>query len=226
MSLQTSCNWDHRSESRALSIAKRDGNLDKLQALADAALEALTPVDPTALRQRLTFLGMTMLHGKGEAEITAWLHETVRLLQDLPQHHLFTAIDECVKEPGRVFAPTVGEIRERVAEPLQRAEREACRLRRLAKLVAEGVEIPDWEEPELSPWEVRAASPEPKQYCTGEEAREILREQGLLGTVTGDVLEKALVAGQAGQPAPQTRADYIRQGMTPPSIKAETRLPI
>lgn len=34
------------------------------------------------------------------------------LLQDIPADELKRSVDNCIKEPGRAFPPTVGEIRE------------------------------------------------------------------------------------------------------------------
>lgn len=208
--------WDGTGELRALSVAKRDGYLDQLEALAEAAAEALEPVDHKRLIDRLTLLGMTMLHGKAEDQITAWLHETTRLLESegLPEAVLFNAIDECVKEPGRRWCPTVGEILDKVSEPLQTACREAANLRRLADLVAEGVAIPDWEP---LPYQAPVVE-KPKEYVTPEEARQILREHGLLGTRCGEAVENLMVNGNLPDSKPKSRADYIREGKVPPPI--------
>ena len=89
-----------------------------------------------------------MIRGLTNDEREAWLHETGRLLADLPERIVFEAIDECVKEPGRCFAPSVGEIREKAAAPLRRAEIEAANLRRMAQLIAEGAEIPEYAPPQ------------------------------------------------------------------------------
>lgn len=201
---------------RELSKAKAEGFVDTIPALADAAAQSLAPVDHKALINRLTLLGMTMLHGKSPEEVTAWLHETARLLSDLPEHILFNAIDECVKEPGRVFAPTVGEILAKASNPLHHAETEAARLREMANLMADGVTIPEYEPPAPMAWNTQPE--EPKVYCTAEEARQILIEEGLVGTPTGDALEKMMVAGRVEDKRPKTRAEYIAQGKVPPRL--------
>lgn len=196
---------------KALSRAKHEGALDALPALADKAAASLTPVEYGALIDRLTLLGMSMAAGKDSDQIKAWLHETARLLSDLPQAVLFDAIDECVKEPGRVFAPSVGEIRDKAAEPLRRREREAARLRWLTNLVAEGTDIPEWAEPE--PWPGRPERTEPD--CTPEQAAAILAEFGLKGS-SGDKLAAMLTPEK-----PKTRADYIAEGRDPPPLKSK-----
>lgn len=160
-------------ELRALSRAKHEGILDLIPQLAEKALQALAPVDGAALVRRLTLLGMTMPNAKSDDEKRAWLHEMARLLGDYPQSVLFQAIDECVKEPGRVWCPAVGEIIAK-AEPLRRQkEREAARLQAIANRLATGVEIPVYQPPEPSSWQ-STAKPKEEERCTPEEARRIL----------------------------------------------------
>lgn len=156
-----------------------------------------------------------MLHGKCADEQAAWLHETARLLQDYPQAILFDAIDACVKEPGRVFAPTVGEIIAKLEQPLRDAEVEAAHLRELAMRLAEGVEIPDYEPPAAPTWE---AGPEaPTEYCSPEDARAILAEvfSGRESPLGAALEGMAAALGNADKP--KTRADYIREGKVPPT---------
>lgn len=203
---------EYPDQVRALSRAKHDGFIEAIPVLADKAAAALAPVKPKTLLDRLTLLGMSMAHGKSPEEQKAWLHEATRLLSDLPQGILFDAIDECVREPGRVFAPAVGEIRAKAAQPLQRAEREAARLRRLAMLIAEGVEIPDWIEPQFP---AKPKPPEP--LCTPEEASAILAEFGIKSAY-GKKLAAML------QPEPElTRAEMIAVGREPPAIQPDER---
>ena len=152
--------------------------------------------------------------GKDSAQIKAWLHETARLLSDMPQAILFNAIDDCVKEPGRRWPPTVGEIRDKAAQPWQRQGREAARLRRLVNLMAEGVEIPAWAQPA---WGTSPRQAEP--VCTPDEAQAILKEFGLRGDF-GDNL-----AGMLTPEKPMTATDYIAEGRDPPPIKPERRDP-
>lgn len=199
----------YASGKKALARAKHEGLLDAIPALADRAAAALQPVDSKRLLDRLTLLGMTMLHGKSAEEQRAWLHETVRLLSDLPERIVFDAVDSCVKEPGRVFAPTVGEILAKAGPVLERAERQAANLRQLANLIAEGVEIPEYEP---DPWGRPLNHPEVKP-CSGEEADAILREFGLRGSPQGDKL-----AGMLAPDKPKSRSDYIAAGEVPPPI--------
>jgi hypothetical protein len=118
---------------------------------------------------------MSMAYGKDREQVQAWLHESVRLLEDLPASALLPAIDDCVKEPGRVFVPSVGEIRAKADAALQAAQMRAARLNRLRQMIADGVPIPEWQQsqdcgltPKREPW-----TPEP-----GETAA-ILAEYGI-----------------------------------------------
>lgn len=196
---------------RALTLAKHQGFLDAIPSLADKAAEALTPIERQPLLDRLTMLGMSMANGKSNEQVTAWMHETARLLSDLPQGVLFDAIDECVKEPGRVFCPSVGEIREKAATDLHRKEAHAARLRLLAKLIAEGVEIPDW----VAPPHYKRPEPEPVWNPAPGEIAAILAEHGLSGSLG----EK--VAGFLKPEPPMSRADMIAAGRVPPPINPD-----
>lgn len=202
--------YDFPDQMRALSKARHEGFLDAIPALADKAGAALAPIATQTLRDRLTMLGMSMANGKHPDEVKAWLHETARLLGDLPQSVLFNAIDDCVKEPGRVFLPSVGEIREKVAAPLHRLEVHAARLRRLAQLIEEGVEIPAWVPPPQ--WGQPDPLPQPEPVCTPEQAAEILAEFNLPSSY-GEKL-----AGLLKPDAPKSRAEMIAQGIAPPPI--------
>jgi hypothetical protein len=208
--------YDYRDQLRALTNAKGHGFLDAIPALADKAAAALAPIDRQTLLDRLTMLGMSMPNGKSNEQVTAWMHETARLLSDLPQGVLFDAIDECVKEPGRTFCPSVGEIREKAAKDLHRKEAHAARLRILANLIAEGVEIPEW----VQPTRMGMNGPEPvpteaETQCTPEQAAAILKEFGL-PTSYGEKL-----AGFLKPEPPMSRADMIATGKVPPPIKPD-----
>ena len=170
---------------RTLSRAKHEGLLGDIPRLAQCALAALNPVPPQVLLDRLTMLGMSMIRGMTDPERKAWLHETGRLLSDLPEAIVLEAIDECVKEPGRAFAPTVGEIRAKALPPLEQAKVLSANLQNLARLVADGVEIPDYQEPRRLP-----LPEEPKEVWRPEpgETAAILAEVGLRGTAMGDKL--------------------------------------
>lgn len=210
LNLDSGLSSNYNDQIKSLSRAKHEGFLDVLPSLADKAAVALAPVEMGSLIDRLTMLGMSMANGRDADQIKAWLHETARLLSDLPQDVLFEAIDECVKEPGRVFAPSVGEIREKAATPLKTRERRAARLRNLANLIAEGVEIPDWQPPAF-------ATPTPafreEDRCTPEEAAAILKEFGIKSSL-GDHLANYLKPEQ-----PKSRADHIAAGREPPPLR-------
>ena len=195
---------------KCLARAKQEGLLDVLPSLAGKAALALAPVEMGSLIDRLTILGMSMANGRDADQIKAWLHETARLLADLPQDVLFEAIDECVKEPGRVFAPSVGEIREKAATPLKVRERRAARLRYYCNLIDEGVEIPEWVPPTFG-------APPPllreEDQCTPEEAAAILKQYGIrsaMGNRLADYLKPE---------PPKSRADHIAAGREPPPLQ-------
>lgn len=179
--------------------------------MADKATDDLRPVDHGALVDRLTLLGMSMANGKDADQIKAWLHETARLLGDLPRSVLFDAIDECVKECS--FLPSVAEIRDKAALPLRKKELAAARLSYCAKLLDEGETIPDYIAPPRNQW-TREKEAEPP--CTPEEAAAILKEYGF-SSING-----AVSAVMKRPPEPK-RADYVAQGIEPPPLKAEPK---
>lgn len=205
--------FEEVSQSRALARAKHEGFLDAIPVMAQKALAALAPVEHQPLIDRLTMLGMSMANGRSDAQVHAWLHETARMLSDLPQHVLFDAIDQCVKEPGRVFVPSVGEIREKASARLAKEERRAARLAGYAKLIAEGVEIPEWVAPPPPMW--GDPQPEPEPNCTPEEAAAILKEYGLPSSY-GQKLASYLNPERS-----RTRAELLADGICPPPINPE-----
>ena len=205
---------EYPAQLRTLSVAKHEGWLEIIPQLAEKALAALVPVEGKALVNRLTMLGMSMANGKDREQITAWLHETARLLADLPQSVLFDAIDECVKEPGRVFVPSVGEIREKASDTLQKREREAARLNRLANLIAEGVEIPEYIPPEPIDWALPTAERR-EPNVTPEEAAAILEEFGLKSSMGSKL------AGMLKPAQPKSRNEMIAEGREPPPINPD-----
>lgn len=211
LALDAGISYDYHSEIGGLSRAKAEGWLGAIPALAEKARAALVPVEPQALIDRLTMLGMSMANGKDAEQVKAWLHETARLLADLPQFVLFDAIDDLVKEPGRVFLPSVGEIREKAAARLQKEERRAARLARHAKLIAEGVTIPDYQPPRPTWSDEPEKRDEPN--CTPEQAAAILKEFGLPSTFSA--------AAYLKPEPPKSRADLIAEGITPPPIRAD-----
>lgn len=217
LGLDSSYSYEHPDTMRALSRAKHDGFLETIPQLAAKAITASVPVEHQPLIDRLTMLGMSMMHGKDAAQIQAWLYETARLLGDLPEGVLFDAIDDCVKEPGRVFVPSVGEIRERASAALQKQERRAARLNRLAKLIEDGAEIPDWEPP--TRWGLNGPEPVPavpEPICTPEQAAAILKEYGLPSSY-GEKL-----AGYLKPEPHKSRAEWVAEGKEPPPIVPTT----
>lgn len=98
--------------------------LPRLIAAHDAAL---SPVSGDWLQKRLRLLWKSSTPA-GSLDATAWLHETGRLLSDLPQDILAEAIDQAVMQSERGFMPSVGQIRA-IAEPrLRDRQRAAARL--------------------------------------------------------------------------------------------------
>lgn len=90
---------------------RRDGLGDRIEGIAVAIREATTPADPLWLSNRLSTLWLAMCPGRTEEQATAWLHETQRLLRDIPSDILAEAVDDAVKASSRGFLPSVGEIR-------------------------------------------------------------------------------------------------------------------
>jgi hypothetical protein len=125
-----------------------------------AAYDAtMAPATPEWMAWRLNRLWKSSTPS-GSLDATAWLHETGRLLSDIPQSILAAAIDEAVMKSTRGFMPSVGEIRA-IAEPKMRDLRiERSRLQQVLEHV---------EEPPTAP----------EERCTPEQAAEILRQAGL-----------------------------------------------
>lgn len=140
----------------AKEIANVGGDVPSL---IDAHTRALAPCHSDWLQKRLRLLWKS-LAVSGNIDATAWLHETGRMLSDLPQDILAGAIDQTVMEAGRVFVPTVGEIRA-IAEP-------ELGKRRLAKWRLEQIQA-----------HKRADPIAPTERCTPEEADRIRREAGI-----------------------------------------------
>jgi hypothetical protein len=97
----------------AVRVLEREG-VDAATLLA--SLEAsLAPVPTDWLQKRLRLLWKSSSPANS-LEANAWLHETGRLLMDLPGDILAEAIDTAVRQSLRGFMPTIGEIRA-IAEP-------------------------------------------------------------------------------------------------------------
>lgn len=102
---------------------------DPVELLADVERQ-LTPTDHDWLADRLTVLWKSSTPARS-LDATTWLHETGRLLADLPQSILAPAIDEAVRTAGDDFMPGVGSIR-KIAEPKADALRRQHERLRLA----------------------------------------------------------------------------------------------
>jgi hypothetical protein len=105
----------------------------------------------------------------------------------------------------------VGEIREKAAGPLRDRERKAARLNAVAKLIAEGADIPP-AEPEMRTRGFGSTAVEEfdeSKRCTPEDAAAILEEFGLSSGMAKS-LKRHL-----GSPRRPTRADYIAMGVDP-----------
>jgi hypothetical protein len=202
--------WEYDDALAGLSRTRAAGLPD--DAILEAsvqAIAALAPCPTQRLMDRLTMLGMSTMQGKDPAQIKAWLHETARLLDDITEEDLFEAIDECVKEPGRIFTPTVGEIRAKALPAKQKREREAARLRRVAMLIEDGVEPPP--PPAPFQWPPAERRWDDSMRCSPEAAAKILKEEcPHMRTDRQEALKAKLEP-----PRKPTRADYIAMGVDP-----------
>lgn len=95
----------------------RDGQLGNVPVCIARLEAALQPVAFDWLVDRLGLLWNAMGHSRDPKVSAAWLHETTRLLSDLPGDIAADAIDEAVKHSERGFMPSVGEIR-KIADPM------------------------------------------------------------------------------------------------------------
>jgi len=145
-----------KPEIAARDIAANGGSVPDLIA---AHNRALAPCGNDWLQKRLRLLWKSSPVG-GSIDATAWLHETGRLLADLPQDILAAAIDQAVMKSERGFMPGVGEIRA-LAEP-------ELAKRRLAKWRLEQVAA-----------HKRTAPVPPTERCSPEQAAAILKEVGV-----------------------------------------------
>jgi hypothetical protein len=156
---------------------------------------SLRPVEQDWLRQRLTLMGAAFGHERNPDRATAWLHETRRLLSDLPGDILDHAIDEAIKGSDRGFMPQVGQIRA-IADPMRSdREREALRLEAIVNLIERG---------SRSPARSLADSDSGGQ-CTGEQAAAIMAEFGLSSEVP-----KSAPRGPLRRPGVE---DYLALGL-------------
>jgi hypothetical protein len=120
---------------------------------------ALAPPTQDWLAARLTQLWKSTTPS-GSLDAKSWLHETGRLLMDIPRDILSFAIDEAMRQSVRGFTPSVGEIRA-IADPqLKRRKLHCWRLKKIDRLKPE---------PPLSE----------SERCTPEQAEEIRKAAGI-----------------------------------------------
>lgn len=159
---------------------------------------ALTPVASDWLQKRLRLLWKSSTPS-GSLDATAWLHETGRLLSDVPADILAPAIDEAVKRSERGFMPTVGEIRA-IADPLLlQRRRDLGRL----KLVRD-----------FQPEPKRELAPEDR--CTPEQAREVMLACGIQPEETEE--SRAAARAHRGPPRSPDRQWYLDHGVAPEDL--------
>lgn len=185
----------------ALMVALSEGLADSLELFAEDFERALAPVSPQWLADRLSDLQMAFGHITDPHKMTAWLHETGRLLEDLPQDLLSAAIDEAVKRQERGFVPSVGEIR-KIADPLV-AER-----RQIAERLRHVIVLRD------RPKAAAALPTNETRRCTPQEAAEIINQ---VCPFVRESEEPKLIRHEGPARKP-TRADYIALGVAPDVI--------
>jgi hypothetical protein len=152
------------AEERVAYLAK-SGELSGLVPIAKQVRAALAPANPGWLLDRLSLLWDHMSTDRDPNRATAWLHETHRLLVDLPQDILGEAIDRAIKESERGFIPSVGAIRKHAEPEAADRERRSRILDGMVRAMASGESPGD--------------DGEPLKRCTPEEADAIMREFGL-----------------------------------------------
>lgn len=156
--------------------------------------QALRPTSSDWLQKRLRLLWKSSTVPNG-LDATAWLHETGRLLCDIPQDILAFAIDEAVKRSERGFLPSVGEIRALAEPKLIERRRNLGRLKHVRDT-----------EPQ------RKAPLAPEDRCTPEQAREIMKRFGI------EPEETAQTRAYRGPPAAPDRQWYLDHGVAPEDL--------
>lgn len=109
-----------------------DGDRKRLPSLAQQAEGTLIPVRRDWLEKRLSTMYLAMAHERDADRATAWLHESIRLLSDLPQDIVGDAIDEAVKKSDRGFMPSIGAVRSFADPMFDERKKKVARLRMLA----------------------------------------------------------------------------------------------
>lgn len=134
-------------------------------AVLETLLAGLRPVSQDWLADRLTLLWESS-SPSGNMHALSWLHETGRLLSDLPHDIVTDAIDQAVRGSLRGFMPTVGEILAIAKPRLEERKRQAARMR----VVVHG----ELGRPKY-PWEPEERVIAPEDICTPEEAEVLIR---------------------------------------------------
>lgn len=121
------------SASTALRQLRNSNSGLNIVALAERVRLACDPVDRDWAIDRITTLGLAFGTERDTQRATAWVHEMVRLLADLPRDIFGHAVDEATKRSERGFVPRPGEIRA-IADPLFEARKlHAARLAAVAR---------------------------------------------------------------------------------------------
>ncbi len=181
----------------ALRVFERENvNVPELRA---ATAAALAPVKIDWLADRLKLLWKSS-SPSGSLDATAWLHETTRLLRDLPQSVLAWSIDEAIRKSERGFMPSVGEIRA-IAEPMVYKLR--GNLRRL-----EACCQPMRPEPE------KPLSKE--ERCTPEQAAEVRKACGI--KFEDEPMQRGADYIPVEQRRAPTREEYLAMGVAPEDL--------
>ena len=179
-----------------LSRLSADDKL-RIPVLADRAQAALASVSRDWLEKRLSTMYLAMSVDRDADRATAWLHEFMRLLSDLPQDIVAHAIDEAVKKSERGFLPSIGAIRA-IADPMvEERQQKLCRLRQMAEVIlAPKIQIEQ----------------QPFERCPGEEATKIMEEAGI--SRVDPVKPKTIDAHKLRGPKSITVEDYVQLGLT------------
>jgi hypothetical protein len=193
----------------AAGAIRRDGYADRVPSMVAALRASLAPAPADWIDDRLTLAWMAHGHGKSEDAATAWLHETSRLLCDLPFDILARSIDLAIQQSERGFLPQVGQIRA-IAD-----ERVAARSRVLDRLgaVARALAAPAPEKPKDDGFTLESE--------TAESTADILKRiwptmaQHQPGYQSGEGKLNLNPERECRKP---TRADYVRMGVTPEAL--------
>lgn len=169
----------------------------RVPAMADRAEATLAPVDRHWLEKRLSTMYLAMAHDRDPDKATAWLHEFIRLLSDLPQDIVGPAIDEAVKKSERGFLPSIGAIRA-IADPM--VDERKQKVRRL-RMMADAILAPKIQ-----------IEQQPFERCSGEDATKIMEEAGI--NRVDPVAPKTIDAHKLRGPKSITVEDYVQLGLT------------